>query len=146
MENYQTPTKTSQQELISQPKRNSPDDAREKAISAAIAQLSLIYWRPDFTPQQFKFAIAAYLEDFRKLSVYQVEMACREYRRNPENKFFPTPGQLLDLTKDKFADTPSRLPRFEGYPALEGPRATKSVAQILEEHGFTGEAAKWKTT
>jgi len=88
--------------------------------------------------------IADYLDDLRGYSAARVERACREFRQNGENKFFPKSGEILDLMKDCYALPPSHLQPFEGLPALEGPRATKSVAQVLEEHGFIGAAMKWK--
>lgn len=66
-------------------------------ISATLSRLALHFWRPDFTPIQAQYLMEDYLEDLRGYSSNQVESACRNYRRDPENKFFPTPGQLIDL-------------------------------------------------
>lgn len=38
-------------------------------------------------------------EDLKGLSETELAYACERYRKNPENHFFPTPGQLLALAK-----------------------------------------------
>lgn len=35
-------------------------------------------------------------------------MACRRWRQGADNKFFPTPGQLLELCTPPFADKPGK--------------------------------------
>ncbi len=71
--------------------------AKDEAILAELAKLSLVYWRPDFTPTQAKQLYAMYIDDLRAWSLADIKSACKTYRRNGENRFFPTPGQLLDL-------------------------------------------------
>lgn len=65
-----------------------------KEVMAMLGKLALHYWRPDFSEQQAKLLFADFVEDLREYSPERIEAACTAYRRNPENRFFPTPGQL----------------------------------------------------
>lgn len=38
-----------------------------------------------------------FIEDLEEFAIPEIEAAIREYRRNPKNKYFPTPGQLREL-------------------------------------------------
>ena len=60
-----------------------------------LAQLALMYWRPDFSPAQVKQFMAMYLEDLRPFPMEEISDAIKSYRREPDTKFFPTVGQLL---------------------------------------------------
>lgn len=83
--------------------REEPDEVREaraqkdEAILVLLAKLALVYWRPDFSPQQAKELYSQYLDDLRDLPFTEIICAAEKYRRNPENKFFPTPGQLRGI-------------------------------------------------
>jgi len=85
------------------------------------------------------------LADLDGLSPYQVEDACANYRRNPENKFFPTPGQIIEAVGGKFSEQPRRL---QGYDPKEfsGPRinATRTVAEVLRQTGNGRAAEDWQ--
>lgn len=114
-------------------------------VSAILARLALHYWRPDFTPEQTKLLISDYLDDLWPYSLPQIERACKEFRMDGDNKFFPKSGELIELMKEKFTQTcGTRLQRFEGFPVLKGPPATKSVADILRENGHFAAAEAWR--
>jgi hypothetical protein len=70
---------------------------KDEAILVLFGQLALVYWRPDFTPAQAKQLYAQYLDDVRDYSFSDIRQAVEKYRRSPENKFFPTPGQIRGL-------------------------------------------------
>lgn len=70
---------------------------KDEAILLLLARLALLYWRPDFTPGQAKQLYVQYLEDLRDFAFSDVSEAIQKYRRNPENKFFPLPGQLRGI-------------------------------------------------
>jgi hypothetical protein len=53
------------------------------------------YYRMTLSPAQF----AMYAEDLAELTPQQLVSACREYRKNPQNKFFPLPSALIALVK-----------------------------------------------
>lgn len=137
MPDDQLPMKTSQQE----PSRQQ----WKMEVSAILARLALHYWRPDFTPEQTKLLIADYLDDLQRYNPDQIALACRDFRMDGGNKFFPKSGELIQLIKDRRPPAcGTRLQRFEGFPPLKGPQATKSVAQVLREHGYFSAAAKWE--
>ncbi len=72
-------------------------EAKEKAILVLLAKLALVYWRPDFTPSQAKQLYDQYLDDLQEYPFADISEACQKYRRDGENKFFPTPGQLRSI-------------------------------------------------
>lgn len=78
-----------------------PEQNREKAkaISVMLANLAPIYYRADFGEAQAKALFAAFVEDLSEFALQDLENAFREYRRDPANKFFPTPGNIRALTE-----------------------------------------------
>lgn len=88
-----------------------------------------------------------YLDDLAGYDPTQVERACIEYRKSSDSKFFPHSGELLGLMGHGKYDTVSyqRLPTWTTPKCLlEAPRGkTKSVADILREHGYEREAERW---
>jgi len=112
----------------------------------ALTKLHSHFYQPSQTEAQVRGVIEDMLQDMANLSAYEVEDACAKYRRNGANRFFPTPGQLIDATKSKFDDVPRRLQpfnpkEFEARGAHHGP--LKPIGQILREHGFERAAGKW---
>lgn len=112
----------------------------------ALTKLHSHYYQPGQTEAQIKGVIEDMLTDLAGLSAYQVEDACAQYRRNGANRFFPTPGQLLDAAKDKFADPPRRLPTFDRkeFDRTGHSANLRPVGDILREHGFERSADKWE--
>lgn len=53
------------------------------------------YYRAEISPLQF----AMYAEDLSELTPDQLVKACKEYRRNPANKFFPLPSALIAIVR-----------------------------------------------
>lgn len=80
--------------------RDEPDEIRElkaqkdEAILLLLAKLAVVYWRPDFTASQAKELYSQYLDDLRDFAFQDIADSIEKYRRDPENKFYPTPGQL----------------------------------------------------
>ena len=70
---------------------------KDDAIIEELAKLSVLYWRPDFDQGQGRQFYLTYLEDLRDYSTQSIHEAVVAYRRNPESKFFPLPGQLRGL-------------------------------------------------
>lgn len=87
--------------------------------------------------------MADYLSDLAAFTPEQINQACAEYRRNGENRFFPTSGQIRELIQGQPSEPRRHLTTFRGYPALEAPRATKSVAEVLRAHGMDRAAESW---
>lgn len=88
--------------------------------------------------------------DLEKYSAADINAACIEYRRDVANKYYPKSAELLAILNPKPSefghDRGPRLPMYEGPPPLSGPRATKSVAEVLREHGFDHAAGRWEST
>lgn len=119
-----------------------------KQISAILARLSLHYWRPDYSPEQAKLVMEDYLDDLAGHTPEQVSKACEQYRKNPDSKFFPKIGEIIELIKGPkwLQDQPRSLPVFRSSQyQLAAPRGkTKSVAEVLREHGHGELAEKWE--
>lgn len=47
----------------------------------------------------------------------EIAYACKRWRTNPENSFFPTPGKLLGLMANKF-EQPDRKYDNDRFPAI----------------------------
>lgn len=117
---------------------------RNKQIAAALSRLALHYWRPDFTPSQAALLIEDFLDDLKDFSVQQVINACAEYRRDGSNKFFPTPGALMEAVQPDREPSPWNIAPYRA-PRLESPRKPlRSVSEILRDAGFEREAAKYE--
>lgn len=63
---------------------------------AELLKLGSHYWTPDFTPAQAKHLLADYIEDLEAVTLAEVEIACRNWRRGVANKKFPRVAELLD--------------------------------------------------
>jgi hypothetical protein len=76
-------------------------DEKDEAILTLLARMSLHYWRPDFSPGQARELYLDYLDDLRDFAISDIAAAMRAYRRDGENRFFPTSGQIVDLISGK---------------------------------------------
>lgn len=56
------------------------------------------------TDSERKVWFSDYCRDLADKSDAQLAYACRRYRQNSANRFFPTPGQLLELCDSPFHD------------------------------------------
>ncbi len=91
--------------ISSQPVRRSTSQAlavtltaaERQRVAATLTALSSHYWRPDFSPAQAGMLIADYCADLSACRVDEIEVACREYRLNPKNQFFPKSAQLREI-------------------------------------------------
>lgn len=143
MDTPESQTRTTNLPLLhSKPQENLTRGTKTEAVSAILSRLALHYWRPDFDQGQFRNLLGDFLDDLKAYQPAQISAACDAYRRSGE-KFFPTPGQLLKFIK---ADSPSR-PRLETYkpPQIEGRQATKTVGQVLRDHGMEDAAIRWES-
>ncbi len=73
---------------------------------------------------------ADFCQDLVGLSLQQIRNGCRRYRDNPENKFFPAPGQLLEACKSPFADAKPR--RYAEQADLPPPQVKSKIEKMLE--------------
>lgn len=80
---------------------------KDEAILILLAKLALVYWRPDFTPMQAEQLYMQYLDDLREFSFKDIAWAIATYRRDPESKFYPSPGQLRGLLAKPYSWDPN---------------------------------------
>ena len=80
------------------------------------------------SPQQVASRCADFCEDLKGKTLDEIRRGCMRYRRNPENKFFPTPGQLLEACRNPFADAKPR--RYETLAEL-GPAPERSRVEKM---------------
>lgn len=81
-----------------------PAPASTMDFADQLSRLALHYWRPDFKPTEAAMLNADYLEDLRGITLDELKTACATWRRNGENRFYPTSGQMLGLVKDAMAE------------------------------------------
>lgn len=65
-------------------------------IAVLLTRLAVHYYRPDFTEGQAKSLIRDMVEDLSMFGIGEIEASIKAYRRNAENRFFPTSGQLRE--------------------------------------------------
>jgi hypothetical protein len=71
-----------------------PEPQKASVIAVLLSRLAVHFYRPDFTENQAKSLILDMVEDLGEFAVCDVETAIREYRRDPEARFFPRSGEL----------------------------------------------------
>lgn len=124
--------------------KSSPADRVRKVV--ALTKLRSHFYQPGQTEAQIKGVIDDMLADLDHISPYEVEDACVAYRRDPANKFFPTPGQLIGATKEKPAVARSSLKHYDPKEFKHHnpvpPGQLKAPYLILMEHrGMSYDAA-----
>jgi hypothetical protein len=67
--------------------------------------LAIIY-PSNLSKEENALRLGSVAGDLSGKSIEQIRDACKRYRVNGENRFFPTSGQLLDLMKNPYADAP----------------------------------------
>lgn len=76
--------------------------ATQAQIMARVTALSLHYAQQPMTDQERRIWLLTFCEDLADKTDAEIAEGCRNYRRNPENKFRPTPGQLRDACEPKY--------------------------------------------
>lgn len=91
-----------------------------------------------------KSLLADFLSDLEPYTVLEIQTAIATYRRDPDNRFFPTPGALIGIMdrhrRERSAQRGSRLPTFRAsdYPEISSDqRPRRTAAEILAAHGKT---------
>lgn len=84
-------------------------------VATALLRLQAHYWRPDFTPAQAKELYADFIEDLSDLPPDILDEAIRQYRRDPERKFFPRPGEILGLAEPMLTERRRAVYRLEKH-------------------------------
>jgi hypothetical protein len=73
-------------------------------IIARIQALELFFPKSVMKDPEKRLWFATYCEDLKLKSDAEIAYACLRYRQDPTSRFFPTPGQLLELCTSPFAD------------------------------------------
>jgi hypothetical protein len=76
--------------------------AKLSEILAILSKLRLHYPLANIESRQVEILLSDYVEDLSFSPLDLLLEACREYRRNPANQFFPKIGELLQPTKEKW--------------------------------------------
>ncbi len=69
-------------------------------------------------PRKWAILFQTFIEDLAHKTLDEIRDGCRRYRTNPENRFFPSPGQLLEACRNPFDSPPHH--RHYSEPALIG--------------------------
>lgn len=108
--------------------------ATDQDIVTEMSRLS-IHYPGSLTAQESAIRLASFVEDLRGKTIEEIRNACRRYRQNVANKFYPTPGQILDLMKN-----PYDAPRGKSYGPIrhdDGPQVTiERAREIMIKYGF----------
>jgi hypothetical protein len=83
----------------------------------------------------------AYLEDLEDVPADSLDAACKAWRRNPDNKFFPTPGELLRLCetvamRKARGDRLNAIANWSPRPVVEhNPAVAEGLRDLLNSIG-----------
>lgn len=76
--------------------------------------------------------LASVAGDLQGKAIEQIRHACKRYRQDGQNRFFPTSGQLLDLMKNPYEDAPGIMrPAYRASDA-EHARGAAERAELDE--------------
>lgn len=89
-----------------------PATARE--IVTELERLSIHFPRTDMDSRKWQALFETFVEDLGTLPIVQIRQGCQRYRKNAANRFFPTPGQLIEACQNPFETSPGR--RYDPMP------------------------------
>jgi hypothetical protein len=69
-------------------------------IMTSLGKLILHYPQTNMGENQLRLLFEDYLDDLGPYPASEISVACKEYRLNPENRFFPSSGWLVLRVKD----------------------------------------------
>ena len=116
------------------PQRNSLQSSKEwtKQAIEVLERLAVHYPRTDMVEAKWRLLFMSFLEEIQHKSIDELRTGAARYCRNQENKFYPTPGQLLEACRNPF-DTANR---YHSRPAFKDdlpPAMTREKALALIE-------------
>lgn len=82
-------------------------------VATALLRLQAHYWRPEFTPAQARELYEDFMDDLGHIPPDILDEACAAYRRDPDARFFPRPGQLLAIAEPLLAERRRAIARIE---------------------------------
>ncbi len=68
-------------------------------------------------------------EDLKHKSLAEIQYGCKRYRTTPGNKWFPTPGALLEACKNPYEEKPRR---YADLPPLTDPMPESRAKEVIE--------------
>lgn len=104
MPNWEPPTRSANsQNTVIRPKEWERQTAlvlvTPEQIVEMLLDLEIIFPGQNLDRQQAARKYRLFCGDLGHLTEQQLRLACERYRKNPESRFFPTPGQLLALVR-----------------------------------------------
>ena len=114
---------------------SNPATARDLTIE--LERLAIHFPRTDMDARKWQLLFETFRLDFQGMTLAEIQNGCRRYRKNPENRFFPTPGQLLAACANPY-DSPKGK-TYDPLPALPmvGECVTpERMRETLKQHGF----------
>src|ERR1051326_3074154 len=103
--------------------------ATKAQIIARITALEMYYPKSPMTDGERKVWFAQWCDDLKHKTDSEIAYACTRYRQNSENRFFPTPGQLIALCQPAFDQKPRR---YQPLGDLPPPRPQHEVEAMLK--------------
>jgi hypothetical protein len=101
--------------------------ARRDEVMALLGKLILHYPQMNMGDNQLQVLFEDYLDDLVEFPSSAIAAACKEYRLNPENRFFPSIGWLVSRSKDSTYPLRHRLKIIERILSAEPPKPQRSV-------------------
>jgi len=118
-----------------------PTKATVREFAGLLGKLSLHYWRPDFTPEQARHMNGDFVRLLDGCTADELRQACDEWVMDPLNRFYPTPGMLHELMRDRLSDRArmkagaERLLELLDGPVEGNSGPLPSADEILRKHG-----------
>lgn len=111
-------------------------------------RLAVAYPRTDMDPRKWRILWQTYWDDLSHLTLAQLRDGCARYRRNSENRFFPSPGQLLEAARNPFESRGASKAAFKDDlpPAVADEVAKAMIARAEALGGFAKKATGEKST
>lgn len=69
----------------------------QKELAIILGRLAAHFPSRNLSAKQAEYVVADWFSDVKHFPAATLEAACTKWRRDPENKWFPTPGQLIAL-------------------------------------------------
>lgn len=87
--------------------------AHPDEIKVFLGKLVLHFPQTNMDDGHLSMLYEDYIQDLQQYPAHLLEAACREYRRNVENRFFPKVSELIALVNPKWLELKSKLATIE---------------------------------
>ena len=111
-------------------------------VATALLRLQGHYWRPDFSPAQARELYEDFMDDLGHIPPDILDEACAAYRRDPEARYFPRPGQLLAIAEPLLAERRRAIARIEKADEPERTIYRRSPEEIARIDNLVSSAFK----